>query len=144
MANINSLRERRILDSRGEWTIEVELTTSGRQRVTASVPQGKSTGSYEAHYVSPEQAVRNVLKIIAPKLRNKNPLNQRQIDALLLKLDGTRNKRRLGANAMLGVSIACARAGAFVKAFRFGGIFVPLVLFDRILVCVGTFIRGSS
>jgi enolase len=115
MQKIMSLTAREIWDSRGERTIEVELATSGKLRVKAAVPQGKSRGSFEAHYVSPEAAVRNVKKIIAPKLKRFDVTRQRNIDSFLTKLDGTPTKSRLGANAILGVSIACAKAGAAVE-----------------------------
>ncbi len=109
------LTARQILDSRGERTIEVQLVTGNRKLVTGSVPQGKSKGSFEAHYVPPEVAVRNVEKIIAPKLKNFDVTRQRDIDSFLIRLDGTPMKSRLGANAILGVSIACVKAGAAVK-----------------------------
>lgn len=112
---IVSLTARQILDSRGERTIEVELATSDKRHVKASVPQGKSKGSFEAHFVSPETAVRNVEKIIVPKLKAFDVTRQRDIDLFLKELDGTPMKSRLGANAILGVSIACARAGAATK-----------------------------
>lgn len=85
--------------------------TDGRV-VTASVPEGKSVGSYEANYLSPMIAQKNVEKIISPRLKGLNPREQKEIDELLIKLDGTPAKKHLGANAILGVSIACARAGA--------------------------------
>lgn len=113
--NIVSLTAHPILDSRGEWTIEVKLVTSDKRQVTASVPQGKSRGSFEAHFVTPNIAVLNVEKVIAPKLKKFDVTRQRDIDSFLKDLDGTPMKSRLGANATLGVSIACLRAGAAVK-----------------------------
>ncbi len=125
MQKIAALTAHPILDSRGEWTIEVDLVTSdssrrgshgaGRRRLKASVPQGKSRGSFEAHYVAPEVAVRNVEKIIAPKLKKFDITRQRDIDSFLKELDGTPLKSHLGANAILGTSIACAKAGAAAK-----------------------------
>lgn len=109
------LTARKILDSRGEWTIEVRLAIGDKRFATASVPQGKSKGSFEAHCVPPEVAVRNVEKIIAPKLKQFDVSRQRDIDSFLKDLDGTPMKSRLGANAILGVSIACAKAGAAMK-----------------------------
>ncbi|MEK7076943.1 MAG: enolase C-terminal domain-like protein [Patescibacteria group bacterium] len=114
-AVIQSLKARKILDSRGKWTIEVKLITDHQLPVTSSVPQGKSTGSYETQYAPPDVAVRNIEKIIAPRLRGKDPTKQKEVDDLLIKLDGTPNKKRLGANATLGASLACARAGALSK-----------------------------
>ena len=115
MQKIAALTAHKILDSRGEWTIEVCAKLKSGISVVASVPQGKSKGSFEAHYVAPEVAVRNVEKIIAPKLKNFDVTRQRDIDLFLKKLDGAPLKARLGANAILGASIACAKAGAAVK-----------------------------
>lgn len=123
---IASLRAQEILDSRGNPTIRVFLTTDKKITVSAAVPSGASTGSHEALELRDGdkkrfggkgvlKAVRNVEKIIAPKLRGMDVTRQRAIDALLLKLDGTKNKSRLGANAILGVSLAVARAGAASK-----------------------------
>lgn len=112
MARIRSIKTRPILDSRGDWTIEVALTLQGGKRVVASVPQGKSTGTHEVATVPAGTAARIARKVISPKLRGKNVLHQRDIDAALIRLDETSNKRRLGGNTMLGVSIACARAAA--------------------------------
>ncbi|MDO8504683.1 MAG: phosphopyruvate hydratase [Candidatus Liptonbacteria bacterium] len=115
MAKISKIKARQILDSRGEWTIEVRLKTSDGKEAVASVPQGKSTGSHEARAVPARDGVRNIEKIIGPKLKRKDPLKQKGIDDFLIKLDGTLLKKRLGGNAMLGVSMAVARAGAFSK-----------------------------
>jgi len=109
---INSLRARKILDSRGSWTLEVILRTSKGEVLRASVPEGTSRGSNEAVSFSAEKAIQNIEKIINPKLRGISVLNQEKIDQILIDLDGTKNKSGLGANAILGVSLACARAGA--------------------------------
>lgn len=109
------------MDSRGYPTIEVNLqTTAGI--FNASVPAGTSTGKYEAREIRDggdkylgmgvSTAVRNINKIIAPKLRGKDPVEQKEIDELLVNLDGTANKSKLGANALLGVSTAVLKAGA--------------------------------
>ena len=125
MQKITALTAHSILDSRGEWTIEVELATSdspryssggaGKRHVKASVPHGKSRGSFESHFVTPNIAVLNVEKVIAPKLKKFDVLRQRDIDSFLIELDGTPMKSRLGANATLGVSVACLKAGAATK-----------------------------
>jgi enolase len=115
MTHKTATTARPILDSRGEWTIEVCLKLKNGICVSASVPQGKSRGSFEAHYVPPEVAVRNVEKIIAPKLKAFDVSRQRDIDSFLIDLDGTPMKSRLGANATLGVSVACLKAGAVIK-----------------------------
>ena len=118
---IESVKAREVLDSRGNPTIEVELATD-KAVVRSMVPSGASTGIHEAlelrdknerfHGKGVMKAVRNVNKIIAPKLIGKNVLDQNKIDELLIKLDGTKNKSNLGANAILGVSVAACKAGA--------------------------------
>ncbi|MBU1146678.1 phosphopyruvate hydratase, partial [Patescibacteria group bacterium] len=121
MATIKSIYAREILDSRGNPTVEVELKVNGGVGV-ASVPSGASTGIHEALELRDGdkrryggkgvlKAVRNVNQTIASSVVGKN-LNQRQLDEFLIELDGTKNKSRLGANAILGVSIAFARAAA--------------------------------
>ncbi|MBI3589517.1 MAG: phosphopyruvate hydratase [Candidatus Liptonbacteria bacterium] len=109
---IKSITARPELDSRGEWTIEVRLKLQNGLESVASVPQGKSRGSSEAVYVKPNIAIRNIEKIIAPALKGLHAGNQNFIDHCLLKLDGTKNKSKLGANATLGVSVAAAKAAA--------------------------------
>lgn len=125
MTAITKVFARQILDSRGNPTIEVDVfSESGFGR--AAVPSGASTGSHEALELRDGdkrkyngkgvlKAVNNVNKIIAPKLAGRDCLIQKEIDEFLIKLDGTKNKTRLGANAMLGVSMACARATATEK-----------------------------
>jgi enolase len=126
MSSIKNIHARQILDSRGNPTIEVEVTTATGQVGRASVPSGASTGSREAlelrdgdksRYMGKGvlKAIDNVNKIIAPKLIGKNVFEQRSIDMLMLELDGTENKDKLGANAILGVSMAVCRAAALVK-----------------------------
>lgn len=126
MSSIKNIHARQILDSRGNPTIEVDVTTTDGFLGRASVPSGASTGSREAlelrdgdktHYMGKGvlKAVENVNKIIAPKLIGKNVFEQRSIDGLMLELDGTENKDKLGANAILGVSMAVCRAGALAK-----------------------------
>ncbi len=119
---IKNIHARQILDSRGNPTIEVEVKLFSGARGIASVPSGASTGKFEAIELrdnksefcgkSVEKAIYNVNKIIAPKLLNKYCTSQSNIDKTLIELDGTNNKKHLGANAILGVSMACARAGA--------------------------------
>jgi enolase len=113
--SIKSVKAREILDSRGYPTIEVELKT-GAGIFTASVPSGTSTGEYEAKELRDggsrylgmgvNQAIDSVNLAIAPKLIGKNPQDQKAIDDLMIEFDGTKDKSRLGANAILGVSIA--------------------------------------
>ena len=108
---IRKIKAREILDSRGNPTIEVDLITN-QGLFQASVPSGVSKGKYEAVEKKAKIAVNNVNKIIAPKLKGKNPVKQKEIDNLMIKLDGTKNKSKLGANAILAVSMAVCRAGA--------------------------------
>ena len=114
---------REILDSRGNPTVEVEVILESGIIGRASVPSGASTGIYEAHELRDgdasrylgkgvSRAVESIRKEIAPALIGINVLNQAQIDQTMIDLDGTPNKSRLGANAILGVSLACAKAAA--------------------------------
>ncbi len=122
MATIEEIWAREILDSRGNPTVEVEVTLENGVRARAAVPSGASTGTYEAlelrdgdkRYLGKgvRRAVRNVNEIIAPEIVGMDPTLQEEIDRLLLELDGTENKSRLGANAILGVSLAVAKAAA--------------------------------
>ena len=111
-----------ILDSRGNPTLEVTITVKGGITGSAAVPSGASTGQYEAHELRDgdkrhmgngvEQAVTNVNTRIADKIIGMNVLEQVKIDKLLVQADGTENKSKYGANAILGVSLACAKAAA--------------------------------
>lgn len=123
MGRISRITAREILDSRGNPTVEVDVVLDNGILGRASVPSGASTGSKEAvelrdgdksRYLGKgvEHAVSNVNKIIASELIGKNPSGQKDIDVLMIKLDGTENKGRLGANAILGVSLAVAKAAA--------------------------------
>jgi len=126
MSTIKSIHARQVLDSRGNPTIEVDVLTNNGHLGRASVPSGASTGSREALELRDGdkskflgkgvlKAVDNVNKIIAPALIGKNVLEQRNLDNIMLELDGTENKDKLGANAILGVSMALCRAGALEK-----------------------------
>ncbi|MDP3025705.1 MAG: phosphopyruvate hydratase [candidate division Zixibacteria bacterium] len=128
MAGIKRCFGREVLDSRGNPTVEVEVELRSGAKGRAIVPSGASTGAHEAlelrdgdktRYLGKgvRQAVENVNKKIAPKLvRSKlNPFDQRKLDKFLLDLDGTENKKNLGANAILGVSLAVAKACAASK-----------------------------
>ena len=120
---IELLRAREILDSRGDPTVAVDVLLADGSQGTAMVPSGASTGKHEAVELRDgergryrgkgvRKAVSNVDDIIAPELIGEDAADQSAIDRILLELDGTANKSRLGANAMLGVSLACARAAA--------------------------------
>lgn len=121
-SSIIHIEAREILDSRGNPTVEVAVKLGGGVRARAGVPSGASTGASEALELRDGdrkryrgkgvlKAVRNV-EFIAKKLKGKDATDQQGIDAALLVMDGTANKTKLGANALLGVSLACARAAA--------------------------------
>lgn len=123
MTQIQAVRARQILDSRGNPTLEAEVCVSHGVIARAAVPSGASTGSHEAVELrdqdplrykgkSVSKAVDNVMNLIAPKLHGIDVTEQGYIDTLMCALDGTQNKSHLGANAMLGVSLACAKAAA--------------------------------
>ena len=123
MTAIASVHAREILDSRGNPTLEVDVTLDDGARGRAAVPSGASTGSREAVELRDGDrgrcggkgvltAVANVNDRIAPKLVGAGAADQSGIDRQLQTLDGTQNKGRLGANAILGVSLAVARAAA--------------------------------
>jgi len=111
---IKSIKARQILNSRGKSTVEVELRTD-KGVFISSVPSGASRGKHEAIEIKAPKAVKNVNQIIAPKLIGENPTRQKEIDEIMINLDGTENKSKLGANAILAVSIAVLRAGAKAK-----------------------------
>jgi enolase len=125
MATIQAINSWEILDSRGTPTVLANVQLDNGVRTVAAVPSGASTGEHEALELRDGdtsryqgkgvlKAVNNIREIIAPALRGQNPLEQGLIDRQLCALDGTPNKSRLGANAILAVSMAVARAGAAV------------------------------
>ncbi|MBR4991240.1 MAG: phosphopyruvate hydratase [Oscillospiraceae bacterium] len=132
---IQNIIGREILDSRGNPTVEVEVILESGIIGRSSVPSGASTGIYEAHELRDgdsnrylgkgvAKAVENIRSEIAPALIGKNVLEQTRIDEIMLDLDGTPNKSRLGANAILGVSLACAKAAAAsqgISLYRYVG-----------------------
>ena len=132
---IQNILGREILDSRGNPTVEVDVLLSNGAMGRASVPSGASTGIYEAYELRDTSAqrylgkgvmgaVEGICKEIAPALKGKSVFDQEEIDRILIQLDGTPNKSRLGANAILGVSLACAKAAASAKGislFRYIG-----------------------
>jgi enolase len=120
---IRSIDAMEILDSRGEPTLRVFVTLEDGTCASASVPSGASTGAYEAVELRDgdmkryggrgvRKAVAHVQEIIAPTLAGMDPVQQTEIDRVLIDLDGTPNKQKLGANAIVGVSMAVARAAA--------------------------------
>ena len=123
MASIEAVGAREILDSRGNPTVEVEVLLDDGTVSRAAVPSGASTGAFEAYELRDgdkdrylgkgvEKAVDAVLDEIGPAIEEMDATDQRLIDAAMIELDGTENKKRLGANAILGVSLAVAKAAA--------------------------------
>jgi enolase len=123
MTTITDVHAREILDSRGNPTIEVEIELEGGAVGIASVPSGASTGEHEAHELRDGdmdryegkgvlRAVRNVVDVIGAEIVGRDALGQAEIDRLMISLDGTDNKSKLGANAILGTSMAVSRAAA--------------------------------
>ena len=123
MSLITEVVGREIIDSRGNPTVEVDVFLESGFMGRAAVPSGASTGTHEAlelrdkdakRYLGKgvQKAVTHVQRIITPKLLGMDVLNQKRIDEAMLRLDGTSNKKRLGANAILAVSLACAKAAA--------------------------------
>ena len=145
MSKIKDIYAREILDSRGNPTVEVELELANGIKTMASVPSGASTGINEAlelrdgdksrfNGLGVLKAVNNVNTIIRDALIGKDVLNLREIDELMIKLDGTENKSLLGANAMLGVSLAALKACAKYENKElyeyFGGIELPRAMMN--------------
>ena len=125
-SSIKNVVCRQILDSRGTPTVEVDVTLNNGVMGRASVPSGASTGANEALELRDQKdsyffgksvlkALKNINNIISPAIIGKNALKQAEIDNIMLNLDGTQNKSKLGANAILGVSMAVCRAAANYK-----------------------------
>ncbi len=122
MAKISSVVAREILDSRGNPTVEVELTLDNGIRGVAAVPSGASTGAHEAVELRDggsryggkgvQKALAGIANELAPAILGMNPSDQRALDQAMITLDGSPNKSRLGANALLGISLAAAKAAA--------------------------------
>src|SRR5262245_34817641 len=126
MSTIYDIQAREVLDSRGNPTVEADVILSGGAVGRAAVPSGASTGEHEAielrdgdkkRYLGKGviQAVSNINTILAQLLVGQDATNQEKLDAMMLKADGTPNKAKLGANSLLAVSLAAAKAGAASK-----------------------------
>lgn len=119
---VEEIKAREVLDCRGEPTIEVDVITKGGVMGRADVPAGRSRGENEAYELRDggrryggkgvRKAIRNITEVIAPTLKGMDVRRQREIDAAMIELDGTENKSRLGGNAIVGVSLAVAKAAA--------------------------------
>jgi len=137
MSIISHIHARQILDSRGNPTVEVDVYTESGVLGRAAVPSGASTGEYEAVELRDGgdlylgkgvlKAIENVNEVIAPELIGFSVFEQNLIDQVMIDLDGTENKAKLGANAILGVSLAVAKAAAEelgLPLFRYIGLFL--------------------
>ena len=130
MSTIISVYGSMILDSRGNPTVEVEVVTDSGAFGRAAVPSGASTGEHEAVELRDggaswmgkgvQKAIEHVNRILAPQLVGESVFEQRYLDQKMLAVDGTDNKGKLGANAILGCSMAIARAAAFSSVARSG------------------------
>ena len=154
-SSITGVHAREVIDSRGNPTVEVDLTTTDGM-FRASVPSGASTGIHEAvelrdggkRYMGKgvQKAVRNVTDIIGPKILGMDPAAQNEIDNFMRQLDGTENKSKLGANAILGVSLAASKAGAASRGIPLYQHFAELFGTERMVLPVPAFnvINGGS
>ena len=126
MSKIIKVHARQVFDSRGNPTIEAEITLENNIKAFSIVPSGASTGAFEAHELRDNdkdyflgkgvlKAVNNVNTIISQKIINQDPTNQKKIDDILLNLDGTDNKKNLGANSLLAVSLAVRKAAIILN-----------------------------
>ena len=126
MSKISKVHARQIFDSRGNPTIEAEVILNNNIKSSSIVPSGASTGTFEAYELrdndknyflgkSVLKAVKNVNSIIAAKIINQDPNDQKKIDDILLKLDGSENKKNLGANSLLAVSLAVRKAAIILN-----------------------------
>jgi len=109
IADVNS---QKILDSKGDWTLETEITLETGEKAEASVPSGTSKGKYETTYLEVSNAISNINKIIKPKLVGKDIKDQQEFDNILLKLDGTEDKSKLGVNTVLSLSVAFCKVSS--------------------------------
>lgn len=112
MASISNIACHKIINSRGDWTIRTRVTLDDGSVGIQTIPSGASKGKNEAVYVEVEKAVEIVTTKISDALKGKDPFNQGDIDASMLELDGTKNKKNLGANSILSVSLAVSKAAA--------------------------------
>ncbi len=126
MAKIKSVKGRQVFDSRGNPTVEAEVYLDNGLSANAIAPSGASTGAFEAHELRDKdkkkflgksvfKAIENINNNISPKLKGLNPDDQKGIDEVLLKIDGSKNKSNLGANAMLAVSLANSKCSALTN-----------------------------
>ena len=130
MAKITNIKGRQVFDSRGNPTVEAEISLDNNIKASAIVPSGASTGTFEAHELrdhdnsyflgrSVLKAVNNINSVIAKKIKGQDVSDQKKIDETLLNLDSSENKKNLGANAILGVSLVTAKAAHISNNFDY-------------------------
>lgn len=112
MPKIKEINSHRIVNSRGDWTIETHVILDDGSVGIQTVPDGASKGEREAHYLSVEKSLDIVSTVLNDLLKGEDPWDQENIDNLMIKMDGTSNKRHLGGNSILSVSLASAKAAA--------------------------------
>ena len=115
MPKISKITCHKTLNSRGDWTIETKVTLDDGSEGVYSVPEGASKGENEAVYIPVEKAIDVVSSVINEALNGEDAFNQSKIDQILIDMDGTENKRHLGGNSILSVSLGCAKASAVSK-----------------------------
>ena len=145
MIKISKVHARQVFDSRGNPTVEAEITLENNVKASSIVPSGASTGAFEAyelrdndnnHFLgkSVYKAVNNINKIISQKITNQDPNDQEKIDNILLNLDGTENKSKLGANSLLAVSLAVRKSAQILNKDNYSKInndfFMPYPLMN--------------
>lgn len=112
MPKIKSINCHKIINSRGDWTIRTRVTLDDGSVGIQTIPEGVSSGKKEAVYVSVDKAVQVVTEVVSEALKGEDALNQGQIDRILVELDGTQEKKKLGGNSILSVSLAVSKASA--------------------------------
>ena len=126
MVKILNVKGRQVFDSRGNPTVEAEVYLDNGISASSIAPSGASTGAFEAFELRDKnqsiflgksvfKAIKNINLKISPLLKNKDPIQQKEIDNLIIKLDGTENKSNLGANAILAVSLAIAKTSSILN-----------------------------
>lgn len=119
MSKISSITCHKIVNSRGDWTIDTKVTLDDGSFGTQTIPDGASKGEHEAHYIPVNKSVEVVSTVINDVLKGGDPFNQKELDQTLIEMDGTEDKRHLGANSILSVSLATAKACAVSKKQEF-------------------------
>jgi enolase len=115
MPKIKEIKAHKIVNSRGDWTVDTRITLDNGQFVEQPVPGGASRGENEAIYLPVEKSVQIISSVISDALEGMDPTDQKTIDNTLIEMDGTKNKGNLGGNTILSISLGAARLGAEIK-----------------------------